>query len=126
MRVELRRMRSALTSALLVAALVADVRIVAYYLVLAAIPAAATAALGYYGELVDGSAEAETGSLNVGLSTLALLLCVISAAARTNGGAALGVTAAVAALALLSLQLAVWIGLRVSRERIVSSLRSRA
>jgi len=63
MRVELRRMRSALTSALLVAALVADVRIVAYYLVLAAIPAAATAALGYYGELVDGSAEAETGQV---------------------------------------------------------------
>jgi len=79
-------MRSALTSALLVAALVADTRIVAYYLVLAAIPAAAIASLGYYGELVDGGADAETGALNVGLSALALLLCVISAAARSNGG----------------------------------------
>ncbi len=118
-------MRSALTSALLVAALVADARIVAYYLVLAAIPAAATAALGYYGELVDGSADAETGALNVGLSALALLLCVISAAARTNGGEALGVTAVVGALALLSLQFAVWTALHISRERIVASLRGR-
>jgi len=81
-------MRSALTSTLLVAALVADARIVAYYLVLAAIPAAAVAALGHYGELVDGSADAESGALNVGLSALALLLCVVSAVARTNGGAA--------------------------------------
>jgi len=119
-------MRSALTSALLVAALLADSRIAAYYLVLAAIPACATAALGYYGELVDGSADAETGALNVGLSTLALLLCLISAAARTNGGAALGVTAVVAALALFSLQFGVWTALHVSRERIVASLRSRA
>ncbi len=119
-------MRSALTSALLVAALVADARIVAYYLVLAAIPAAATAALGYYGELVDGSADAETGALNVGLSTLALLLCVISAAARTNGGEALGVTAVVGALALLSLRLAVWMVLHLSRDRIAASLRTRA
>jgi len=126
MRVEPRRMRSALTSALLVAALVADARIVAYYLVLAAIPAAATAALGYYGELVDGSADAETGALNVGLSALALLLCVVSATARTNGGTALGVTAVVGALVLLSLQLALWTVLHLSRERIVASLRSRA
>jgi hypothetical protein len=119
-------MRSALTSALLVAALLADARIVAYYLVLAAIPACATAALGYYGELVDGSADAETGALNVGLSTLALLLCVISATARTDGGEALGMTAAVAALALFSIRLAVWTVLHLSRDRIVASLRSRA
>src|SRR5947209_15378255 len=119
-------MRSAVTSALLVAALVADARIVAYYLVLAAIPAAAVAALGHYGELVDGSADAESGALNVGLSALALLLCVVSAVARTNGGAALGVTAVVAALALFSVQFAVWTALHVSRERIVASLRSRA
>src|SRR5712691_3387300 len=119
-------MRSALTSALLVAALVADARSVAYYVVFAAIPAAAVSALGYYGELVDGSADAETGALNVGLSALALLLCVISAAARTNGGAALGVTAVVGALVLLSLQLALWTVLHLSRERIVASLRSRA
>jgi len=119
-------MRSALTSALLVAALLTDARIVAYYLVLAAIPAAAIAALGHYGELVDGSADAESGALNVGLSALASLLCVISAAARTNGGEALGMTAVVGALALYSLQLAVWTALHVTRERIVASLRSRA
>jgi hypothetical protein len=119
-------MRSAVTSALLVTALVADSRLVAYYLVLAAIPAAAVAALGYYGELVDGSADAESGALNVGLSALALLLCLISAAARTNGGEALGLTAVVAALVLLALQLAVWTALHVSRERIVATLRSRA
>ena len=101
----------------------------AFYLVLAAIPAVAVAALSLFGDLVEGSADHEAGALYVGLTGIALALLMIGAAARANTlkhavVPALGVSAVAGALALLALQLAVWASLRLSRERIVASLRS--
>jgi hypothetical protein len=106
-------------------AVVADgqhARTVAFYLVLGAIPAVAVAALSFFGDLVEGSADSEAGAVYVGLTSLALVLLLIGAAVRANTVAdgsipALGVSAVVGALALLGLQLAVWTSLRVSRER---------
>src|ERR1051326_6173944 len=68
-------------------ALVADgqqPRTVALYFVLAAIPAVAVATLAFFGDLVEGSADAEAGAVYVGLSTLALVLLLIGAAVREN------------------------------------------
>ena len=97
----------------------------ALYLALAAIPAVAVAALSFFGDLVEGGADAEAGALYVGLTSLALILLVIGGAVRANalGGdaiPALGVSTLVGALALLGLQLAVWTSLRLSRERLVN------
>ena len=99
---------------------------IALYLVLAAIPAVAIAALAFFGELVEGSADAEAGAVYVGLTSLALLLLVLGAAVRSNTMPdhtvpALGVSAVVGALALLALQLTVWTSLRLSRERLLSA-----
>jgi hypothetical protein len=126
--------RSAISAALVLGAVVADgqhARTVALYLVLAAIPAVAMTALSFFGDLVDGSADAEAGAVYVGLTTLALMLVLIGAAVRANTLAdsaipALGVSALVGALALLGLQLAVWTSLRLSRERVVNVQRSTA
>jgi hypothetical protein len=120
--------RSAISAALVLGAVVADgqhARTVALYLVLAAIPAVAMTALSFFGDLVDGSADAEAGAVYVGLTSLALILLLIGAAVRANTLAdgtipALGVSALVGALALLGLQLAVWTSLRLSRERVVN------
>jgi hypothetical protein len=106
-------------------AVVADgqhARTAALYLVLGAIAAVAVTALSFFGDLVEGSADAEAGAVYVGLTSLALVLLLIGAAARANtlaDGAipALGVSTLVGALALLGLQLAVWTSLRLSRER---------
>jgi hypothetical protein len=125
--------RTALTAALLLAAVFADGaggRTLAIYLVLAAIPAAAVAALSFFGDLVEGSADAEAGALYVGLTTLALVLLVIGAAVRANALRdaalpALGTSAVVGALALIGLQLTVWVSLNVSRDRLVNVLHSR-
>jgi hypothetical protein len=120
--------RSAISASLVLGAVVADgehARTVALYLVLAAIPAVAVAALSFFGDLVEGSADSEAGAVYVGLTSLALILLVIGAAVRANtlaGGAipALGVSTLIGALALLGLQLAVWTSLRLSRERLVN------
>ena len=120
--------RSAISAALVLGAVMADgqhARTVALYFVLAAIPAVAVAALSFFGDLVEGSADAEAGAVYVGLSTLALVLLLIGAAVRENtlsDGAipALGVSTVVGALALLGLQIAVWTSLRVSRARPVA------
>jgi hypothetical protein len=106
-------------------------RTIALYLVLAAIPAVAVTALSFFGELVEGSADAEAGAVYVGLTSLALLLLLIGAAVRANTlqddrVPALGSSALVGALALLGLQLAVWTSLRLSRERVVNAQRSPA
>jgi hypothetical protein len=103
----------------------------ALYLVLAAIPAVAVTALSFFGELVEGSADAEAGAVYVGLTSLALLLLLIGAAVRANtldGAAvpALASSALVGALALLGLQVAVWTSLRLSRDRVVNAQRSPA
>lgn len=126
--------RTALSASLLLAAVVADsggARSLAFYLVLAAIPAVAVAALSFFGDLVEGSADDEAGALYVGLTGLALILLVIGAAVRANALRdaalpALGVSAVVGALALIGLQLTVWVSLQVSRGRLVNVLHSRA
>jgi hypothetical protein len=125
--------RTLLAATLLLVALFADGaggRSVAFYLVLAAIPAVAVAALSFFGDLVEGSADDDAGALYVGLTSLALVLLVIGAAVRANALSnaalpALGTSAVVGALALIGLQLTVWVSLRLSRERLVSVLHSR-
>ena len=122
--------RSAISAALVLGAVLANVqqsRTVALYLLLAALPAVAIAALSFFGDLVEGSADAEAGALYVGLTGLALLLVVIATAAQANtldhaAVPALGSTAMVAALGLLGLQLAVWTSLRLSRERLARAM----
>ena len=99
----------------------------ALYVLLAAILAVAVAALGFFGELVEGSADSEAGAVYVGLTSLALVLLVVGAAVRANTLAdravpALGVSAVVGALALLTLQLVVWASLRMSRERLLNAV----
>jgi hypothetical protein len=126
--------RSAISAALVLGAVVADgqhARTVALYLVLGAIAAVAVTALSFFGDLVEGSADAEAGAVYVGLTSLALVLLLIGAGVRANtleDGAipALGVSTLVGALALLGLQLAVWTSLRLSRERPVKVTHSPA
>jgi len=126
--------RTVLSAGILLAAVMADgagARSLAFYLVLAAIPAVAIAALSFFGDLVEGSADGEAGALYVGLTAIALILLVIGAAVRANALRdtalpALGVSAVAGALALIVLQLTVWVSLHVSRERLVKVLHSRA
>jgi hypothetical protein len=126
--------RSAISTTLVLGAVVADgenARTIALYLVLAAIPTVAVTALSFFGELVEGSADAEAGAVYVGLTSFALLLLLIGAGVRANtlqdaAVPALGSSALVGALALLGLQLAVWTSLRLSRERVVNAQRSPA
>jgi len=122
--------RSAISAALVLGAIVADgadARGIALLLVLAAIVTVAIAALSFFGELVEGSADVEAGAVYVGLTSLALVLLVISAAVRSNTMPdrtvpALGVSTVVGALVLLALQLAVWTSLRVSREGMLDAM----
>ncbi len=122
--------RSVLPAGLLVGTLVADTRgshSVSFYLVLLAVPALAFAALSFFGELVDGTADEAAGALYVGLSALSLLLVLVAAAARANADAsvpAIGSSAVVGAFGLLAIQSAVWCSGRLSRAAIVSILRS--
>jgi hypothetical protein len=124
--------RTAISAALVLGAVLADgngASGVALYLVLAAIVVVAVAALSFFGDLAEGSADAEAGALYVGLTTIALVLLVIGAAVHANtlDGTtvpALGASSLVAALALLGLQLAVWASLRLSRDRFVEAPQS--
>jgi hypothetical protein len=126
--------RSAISAALVLGAVVAagaGARAAALYLVLAAIPAVAIAALAHFGELVEGSADAEAGAVYVGLSSLALVLLVLGAAVRSHtlpdeAVPALGLSTLVGALLLLTVQLAVWGSLRLSRYRLVNARHSPA
>jgi hypothetical protein len=126
--------RTAVSAGLLLAAVVADgagVRTLAFYLVLAAIPAVAIAALCFFGDLVEGSADGEAGALYVGLTAISLILLVIGAAVRANALRdaalpALGISAVVGALVLIVLQLTVWASLHFTRERLVKVLHGRA
>jgi hypothetical protein len=120
--------RSAISAALVLGAVVAagaGARAAALYLVLAAIVAVALAALSFFGELVEGSADTEAGAIYVGLTTLSLVLLVLGAAVRSNTLAeqavpALGLSTLIGALVLLGVQLAVWSSLRLSRDRLVN------
>ncbi len=121
--------RSAISAGLVLGSVLAagaGARGAALYLVLAAIVAVALAALSFFGELVEGSADAEAGAIYVGLTTLALVLLVLGAAVRSKTLAdqavpALGLSTLVGALALLGVQLAVWGSLRLSRYRLVNA-----
>jgi hypothetical protein len=123
--------RSAISAALVLGAVVATgagARDAALYLVLASIVAVSLAGLSLFGELVEGSADSEAGAVYVGLTGLSLVLLVIGAAVRSNTLAdqavpALGTSTLVGALVLLSLQLAVWGSLRLSRYRVVDTHR---
>ena len=120
--------RSAIPAALVLSAVVAagaGARAAALYLVLAAIVAVALAALSFFSDLVEGSADADAGAIYVGLTTLSLVLLVLGAAVRSNTLAdqavpALGLSTLVGALVLLGVQLAVWSSLRLSRDRLVN------
>jgi hypothetical protein len=99
---------------------------VALYVLLAAIVAVALALLSLFGELVEGSADAEAGAVYVGLSALALGLLVLGAAVRSHTLAdqavpALGFSTLVGALVLLTLQLAVGATLQLSRWRLLDA-----
>jgi hypothetical protein len=119
--------RSVPPAALLVGAVLADgggAHSLALTLVLLAIPAVSIAALSFFGELADGSADRDAGALYVGLTSIALVLLVIGAAVRSSGVPhsgvpALGVSTVVGALALLGLQLTVRTWLHVSRNGVV-------
>jgi hypothetical protein len=121
--------RSVLPASLLAGALLAGPSI-GLYLVLAAIPALAFAALSAFGDFVDGSADDDAGALNVGLVGLALLLVVIGAGARANAldsaVPALGNSTLVGALALLGIRFAVWWSRNVTRKSLTAALRSLA
>jgi hypothetical protein len=124
--------RCAISTGLVLGAVVADgedARTLALYLVLCAIAVVAVTALSFFGDLVEGSADAEAGAVYVGLTSLALVLLLVGAAVRANtledtAVPALGISALVGALALLGLQLAVWTSLHLSRERVLSAQRS--
>ena len=126
--------RSAISAGIVLGAVVAagaGARTAALYLLLAAIVAVALAALSFFGELVEGSADAEAGALYVGLSGLTLILLVLGAAVRSNTLAdqavpALGLSTLVGALVLLTVQLTVWSSLRMSRYRLVNAQHSPA
>jgi hypothetical protein len=118
--------RCAIPASLLVSALVAGSA--GFVLLLFAVAVLAVMALAFFGELVDGSADESTGALHVGLSSLALLLALIAAAARGQAVGdevpALATSATIGALLLLGLQGGIWCSSRVSRATIVGLLRS--
>jgi hypothetical protein len=122
--------RSVLPAGLLVGTFAADTRdahSLSLYLLLLAVPVLAFAALGFFGELVDGTADENVGALYVGLSALALLLVLVSAAARANayaGVPAIASSAVVGALGLLAIQSLVWCSGRLSRATILAMLRA--
>lgn len=83
----------------------------AYYALVAAVPAAAVAALFALGDVLDGSATEPLDRAALALSTLALPLLLLTTAVRAPvvGAAApprIGITALVACLAVLLLQAA--------------------
>jgi hypothetical protein len=80
----------------------------AFYLLLAAVVVTAHAALDAYGHLVELPGTAPTlaaARLNAALGVLALSLVLVAAAVHAHGAVPpVGISAAVASLALLSLQ----------------------
>jgi hypothetical protein len=119
--------RRALPVGLVLAAALADVRelhLLAFYLLVAAVPAMAISALSFFGELVEapgGSTGETTARLQAFFATLGLVLTVVAAAARgqsalESGVPALGVSALVGCLAVFAIQGLVTLTVSVSRE----------
>jgi hypothetical protein len=113
-KVRTRRELSAMAVLLLLAAIGADAlgaQGVAFYLLLAAVVVTAHVALQAYGRLVDlpGAAPALAAArLNAALGVLALSLVLVAAAVHAHGAVPpVGISAAVASLALFGLQGAV-------------------
>src|SRR5688500_11130028 len=81
---------------------------IAFYLLLAAVVVTAHAALDAYGHLVELPGTAPTlaaARLNAALGVVALSLVIVAAAVHAHGAVPpVGISAAVASLALLSLQ----------------------
>jgi hypothetical protein len=107
--------RRALPVSLVLAAALADVRdlhVLAFYLLVAAVPAMAVSALTFFGDLVEtpGGAAGETAArLHALFAALALVLTVTAAAARgqsalESGVPPLGISALVGCLAVFTLQ----------------------
>jgi hypothetical protein len=108
----------ALPPVLAAAAVLADGRGahgLAFYLLVAAVPAAGAAALAYFGDLVElpGGAEGETRArAHAALSAVALALILVAASVRApvrleGGVPGLGVSAVVASLFLYGMQIVV-------------------
>lgn len=123
-KVRTRRELRAMAVLLLLAAIGADTlgaQGAAFYLLLAAVVVTAHAALQAYGHLVELPGTAPTlgaARLNAALGVLALSLVLVAAAVHAHGAVPpVGVSAAVASLALLGLQGAVRLALRSSLER---------
>jgi hypothetical protein len=99
-------LQRALPVLLLAAAMLADASgfdALTFYLLVAAVPAAAVAALSLFGELVE--LPGRRLRLDVGLAALGLLCVVVAAASRGQAPeAALAGSAAVAALAVYGAQ----------------------
>lgn len=93
-----------------------DAQSAAFYLLLAAVVVTAHAALDAYGHLVElpGAAPTLTAArLNAALGVLALSLVLVAAAVHADGAVPpVGISAAVASLALLGLQGAVRLVIR--------------
>jgi cytochrome b len=107
--------RRALPVGLVLAAAAADVRELhelAFYLLVAAVPAMAVSALWFFGDLVDmpGGSTGETAArLHAFFAALALVLTVVAAAARgqsalERGVPPLGISALVGCLIVLTMQ----------------------
>jgi hypothetical protein len=110
-KVRTRRELRAMAVLLLVAAIGADTldaQGAAFYLLLAAVVVTAHAALQAYGRLVELPGSAPTlgaARLNAVLGVLALSLVLVAAAVHAHGAVPpVGISAAVASLALLGLQ----------------------
>jgi hypothetical protein len=119
--------RRALPVSLVLAAAFADLRdlhVLAFYLLVAAVPAMAISALAFFGDLVEtpGGAAGETAArLQASFAALALVLTVVAAAARgqsalESGVPPLGVSALVGCLAVLTLQGLVTLALAATRD----------
>jgi hypothetical protein len=120
--------RRALPVGLVLAAALADVRdlhVLAFYLLVAAVPAMAVSALSFFGELVEtpGGAAGETAArLQAFFAALGLALTVVAAAARgqsalESGVPALGVSALVGCLGVFAIQGVLTLALVTARER---------